>query len=88
MNNRNQHRVLNNEQIQNIIEQMAEDFRKYPRESAEYLIDYYLTGDTEGMFKLVSDWVEGAEDEVIKILNTDLTEDSFNDDQYTPSYGF
>jgi len=50
MNNRNQHRALNNEQIQNIIEQMAEDFRKYPRESAEYLIDYYLTGDTEGMF--------------------------------------
>ena len=88
MNNRNQHRVLNNEQIQNIIEQMAEDFRKYPRESAEYLIDYYLTGDTKGMFKLVSDWVEGAEDEVIKILNTDSIEDSFNDDQYTPSYGF
>jgi hypothetical protein len=85
MNNRNQHRVLNNEQIQNIIEQMAEDFRKYPRESAEYLIDYYLTGDTEGMFKLVSDWVEGAEDEVIKILNTESIEDSF-DNNYIPSY--
>jgi hypothetical protein len=86
MNNRNQHRALNNEQIQNIIEQMAEDFRKYPRESAEYLIDYYLTGDTEGMFKLVSDWIEGAEDEVIKILNTDSIEDSFNDYNYIPSY--
>jgi hypothetical protein len=85
MNNRNQHRVLNNEQIQNIIEQMAEDFRKYPRESAEYLIDYYLTGDTEGMFKLVSDWIEGAEDEVIKILNTESIEDSF-DNNYIPSY--
>ena len=86
MNNRNQHRALNDEQIQNIIEQMAEDFRKYPRESAEYLIDYYLTGDTEGMFKLVSDWIEGAEDEVIKILNTDSIEDSFNDYNYIPSY--
>ncbi len=86
MNNRNQHRALNDEQIQNIIEQMAEDFRKYPRESAEYLINYYLTGDIEGMFKLVSDWIEGAEDEVIKILNTDLAEDSFNDDNYIPSY--
>lgn len=86
MNNRNQHRALNNEQIQNIIEQMAEDFRKYPRESAEYLIDYYLTSDTEGMFKLVSDWIEGAEDEVIKILNTDSIEDSFNDYNYIPSY--
>jgi hypothetical protein len=85
MNNRNQHRALNNEQIQNIIEQMAEDFRKYPRESAEYLIDYYLTGDTEGMFKLVSDWIEGAEDEVIKILNTESMEDSF-DNNYIPSY--
>ena len=88
MNNRNQHRVLNNEQIQNIIEQMAEDFRKYPRESAEYLIDYYLTGDTKGMFKLVSDWVELAEDEVRKQLNTDLIEDSFDDDQYTPHYDY
>lgn len=88
MNNRNQRRVLNDEQIQNIIEQMAEDFRKYPRESAEYLINHYLTGDTEGMFKLVSDWVEIAEDKVIEILNTDLMEDSFNDDYYTPSYDF
>ncbi len=85
MNNRNQHRALNDEQIQNIIEQMAEDFRKYPRESAEYLINYYLTGDIEGMFKLVSDWIEGAEDEVIKILNTESMEDSF-DNNYIPSY--
>jgi len=88
MNNRNQHRVLNNEQIQNIIEQMADDFRKYPCESAEYLINHYLTGDTTGMFNLISDWIETAEDEAVRIINTDLIEDSFNDDQYTPSYGF
>ena len=40
------------------------------------------------MFEAINDWIETAEDEVKRQLNTDLMEDSFNDDQYTPSYGF
>ena len=69
MKNRNQHRLLNDEQIKDIITQMADDFKKYPVESAEHLINFYLNDDVVGMFEMISDWIETAEDEV-KRLNT------------------
>jgi len=69
MKNRNQHRLLNDEQIKDIITQMADDFKKYSVESAEHLINFYLNGDVVGMFEMISDWIETAEDEV-KRLNT------------------
>ena len=84
--NRNNERVLNEQQIKDIAAQVANDLRKYPLESADILIDHYLRGDAEGLIDVVTNWIEGAEDEVIKQLNSDLMEDSFNDDQYTPSY--
>jgi hypothetical protein len=88
MKNRNQHRLLNDEQIKDIITQMADDFKKYPVESAEHLINFYLNGDVVGMFEIVSDWIETAEDEIKRQINNDIIEDSFNNDDYTPSYGF
>ena len=84
--NRNNERVLNERQIKDIAVQVANDLRKYPLESADTLIDHYLRGDAEGLIDVVTNWIEGAEDEVIKQLNSDLMEDSFNDDQYTPHY--
>lgn len=78
MKNRNEYRLLSNEQIQDIIKQMADDLRKYPLESAEQLLNYYLSGDAEGMFGLVGEWIEYAEDEVLGQLNHDLNEDSFD----------
>ena len=86
--NRNHTRVLSEQQIKDITEQVAYDLKKYPSESAEVLVNLYLQNDIQGMFEAISDWIETAEDEVRRQLNTDLTEDSFNDDQYTPSYGF
>ena len=86
--NRNYTRVLNEQQIKDIAEQVAYDIKKYSFESADTLIDHYLRGDAEGLFEVITNWVELAEDEVRRQLNTDLIEDSFNDDQYTPNYGF
>ena len=43
--NRNQHRLLNDDQIKDIITQMADDFRRYPVESAETLMNFYLNDD-------------------------------------------
>jgi hypothetical protein len=86
--NRNHTRVLSEQQIKDIAEQVAYDLKQYSLESADTLIDHYLRGDTEGLFEIITQWVELAEDEVKRQLNTDLMEDSFNDDQYTPSYGF
>jgi hypothetical protein len=86
--NRNQHRLLNDDQIKDIITQMADDFKRYPVESAETLMNFYLNNDVESMFETVSNWIETAEDEVRRQLNMELTEDSFNDDNYTPSYDF
>ena len=86
--NRNHTRVLSEQQIKDIAEQVAYDIKQYSLESADTLIDHYLRGDAEGLFEIVTQWVELAEDEVRRQLNTDLMEDSFNDDQYTPSYGF
>ena len=89
MNNRNQYRLLNEHQIKDITAQVAYDLIKYSQESADVLIDHYLRGDAEGLFEIISLWVEGAEDDVITELNTQLNEDSFRqseDDTFYPSY--
>jgi hypothetical protein len=86
--NRNQHRLLNDIQIVDITSQIAYDLAKYKTETAEVLMDHYLRGDAKGLFTIVSEWIEVAEDEVIRQLNTELIEDSFDDDNYTPSYDF
>jgi hypothetical protein len=85
--NRNQHRLLNDIQIADITSQVAYDLVQYKNETAEALMDHYLRGDAEGLLAIVSEWIETAEDEVIRQLNTELMEDSF-DDNYTPSYDF
>ncbi len=82
--NRNHTRVLSDEQIKDITSQVADDLRKYSSESAEALINCYLNGDAEGMFDMISDWIETAEDEVRRQLNHDLNEDSF--DNYSAHY--
>ena len=86
--NRNQHRVLNDIQVTDITVQVAYDLAKYKIETAEILMDHYLRGDAEGLFNVVSEWIEVAEDELKRQLNMDLIEDSFDDDNYTPSYDF
>jgi hypothetical protein len=86
--NRNQHRLLNDIQIADITSQVAYDLVKYKNETAEVLMDHYLRGDAEGLLAIVSEWIEVAEDEVIRQLNTELMEDSFDDNNYTPSYDF
>ena len=86
--NRNQHRALNDIQITDITVQVAYDLAKYKIEAAEILMDHYLRGDAEELFNVVSEWIEVAEDELKRQLNMELTEDSFNDDQYTPHYGY
>lgn len=79
--NRNNTRVLSEDQIRNLTLQVAEDLRKYPSESAEALINLYLNGDAQGMFDTVSDWIEYAEDEMKR------QEDNLDyDDQFTPHY--
>ena len=86
--NRNQHRVLNDIQVTDITVQVAYDLAKYKIEAAEILMDHYLRGDVEELFNVVSEWIEVAEDELKRQLNMDLIEDSFDDDNYTPSYDF
>jgi hypothetical protein len=89
MNNRNQHRLLNEHQIKDITAQVAYDLIKYSQESADTLVDHYLRGDVEGLFVIISSWIEQAEDDVITELNTQLMEDSFRqneDDNFHPSY--
>jgi hypothetical protein len=86
--NRNQHRLLNDIQITDITSQVAYDLVKYKNETAEVLMDHYLRGDAEGLLAIISEWIEVAEDETIRQLNTDLMEDSFNDDSFNPSYDF
>ena len=89
MNNRNQHRLLNEHQIKDITAQVAYDLIKYANESADTLIDHYLRGDAEGLFEIISQWIEAAEDDIITELNTQLSEDSFRqseDDTFYPSY--
>jgi hypothetical protein len=89
MNNRNQHRLLNEHQIKDITVQVTHDIVKYANESANTLVDHYLRGDAEGLFEIISSWIEQAEDNVITELNTQLNEDSFRqseDDTFYPSY--
>ena len=86
--NRNQHRVLSDIHVTDITVQVAYDLAKYKIEAAEILMDHYLRGDAEELFNVVSEWIEVAEDELKRQLNMDLIEDSFDDDNYTPSYDF
>lgn len=75
--NRNHKRVLSEQQIKDITAQVALDLVKYAQETADTLVDHYLRGDAEGLMILVDSWVEGAEDEVLDEINTQLIEDSF-----------
>jgi len=81
---RNQYRLLNDQQIADIKKQIALDLKQYSDESAEVLMNFYLTEDADGLFDTVKDWIETAEDEVIRQINSDLIEDSF--DNFSPSY--
>ena len=81
---RNQYRLLNDQQITDIKKQIASDLKQYSDESAEVLMNFYLTEDANGLFDTVKDWIETAEDEVIRQINSDLIEDSF--DNFSPSY--
>jgi len=65
--NRNHRRVLSEQQINDIIQQVADDLRKYPLESAEVLVNCYLENDIKILFESVSDWVEAAEDTVMEL---------------------
>jgi len=75
---RNNERVLSDQQIKDITAQVANDLVKYANESADTLVDHYLRGDAEGLLEMITNWIEGAEDEIITELNTQLMEDSFN----------
>jgi hypothetical protein len=77
--NRNDYRLLDDEQIEAIVNQVTFDLHQYADETASTLVDHYLRGDAEELFKIVTEWVEGAEDRVIDSLNTELAEDAFRD---------
>ncbi len=78
---------IQDQQIKDITSQVAYDLVRYANESADTLVDHYLRGDAEGLFEMITNWIEGAEDEVLNELNTKLSEDSF-DDQYNPHYDY
>jgi len=82
MNNRNQHRLLNDQQIKDITSQVAYDLVRYANETADTLVDHYLRGDAEGLLEMVSSWIEAAEDDVLDEINTQLNEDSFKQPQH------
>lgn len=88
MNNRNQHRLLSEEQIVNITAQVAYDLVRYANESADTLVDHYLRGDAEGLLEVVSNWIEAAEDDVLTELNTQLNEDSFKQAEQNNEYDY
>jgi len=67
--NRNYKRLLSNQQIEDITVQVGEDLKKFPLESAEHLMNFYLNGDAEGLFQTISDWIEYAEDAVLANQN-------------------
>jgi hypothetical protein len=85
---RNQHRLLSDTEIADITSQLAYDLVNYKTETADTLIDHYLRGDVEGLFEVITNWIEIAEDEVRRQLNTELMEDSFDDESFSPSYDF
>lgn len=76
--NRNYTRLLSDQQIKDIIAQAAEDLKKFPLESAEHLMNFYLNGDAEGMFKMISDWIEIAEDVVVEKYRIETISDEHN----------
>jgi len=86
--NRNHHHLLSDTEITNITSQLAYDLVQYKNETADTLIDHYLRGDAEGLFEVITNWIEIAEDEVKRQLNGELMEDSFNDESFNPSYDF
>ncbi len=67
--NRNYKRLLSSEQIANITDEVSKDLKNFSFESAEHLMNFYLNGDAEGLFQMVSDWIEYAEDAVLANQN-------------------
>ena len=63
--NRNYKRLLSSEQIADITDEVSKDLKNFSFESAEHLMNFYLNGDAEGMFQMISDWIEYAEDHVL-----------------------
>ncbi len=78
MENRNNWRLLNDQQIKDITKQVAEDLTKYSEESASTLVDHCLRGDAEGLLEIISNWIEIAEDKVIENINYQLNEDQYD----------
>ena len=81
MNNRNNNRVLNEQQISDIKEQLIYDIRLWVDDTSDELINYYLTGNHEDFYQTITNWVEAAEDMVIDRINAELTEDSAKQDE-------
>jgi transcriptional regulator with AAA-type ATPase domain len=79
---RNQFRLLNEEQIENIKAQVAYDLVRYSQESANTLVNHYLEGNTEELFNTITEWIESAEGEVLNEINTQLDEDSFKSNKH------
>jgi predicted small metal-binding protein len=76
--------MYNTQQIKDITVQVAKDLEKYSFECAEVLVNCHLENDNEVLLLSIGDWIKSAEDEVIKQINSDLIEDSF--DNFYPSY--
>ena len=78
---RNNERVLSDKLISDIQELMYQDLRNNP-DSVYTLVDNmmnaYLTGEWGSFGGVVSDIIEDYEDDIIKTLNMELMEDSFN----------
>ena len=81
MNNRNNNRVLSEQQISDIKEQLIYDIRLWVDDTADELINYYLTGNHEDFYQTITNWVEAAEDMVIDRINAELAEDSVKQDE-------
>jgi hypothetical protein len=71
--------MYNTQQIKDITVQVAKDLEKYSLECAEVLVNCHLENNNEVLLLSIGDWIKSAEDEVIRQLNSDLTEDSFDD---------
>lgn len=76
--NRNNNRVLNEQQIADIKEQLIFDVRLWTDDTVNAMLNYYLTGNHEDFYQTITNWVEAAEDCVIDRINTELKEDSYN----------
>ena len=75
--NRNQSRLLTEEQIETLKKQVAQDLLEYADDSASILVDIYLTGDAEELMANVSNWIESAEDTIFAEINTETIEEVF-----------